>query len=61
MLIPLAEYARRLGKTHQTVLQKVKRGNLEAKRIGTTWMIDEDEPYIIYNRFGEEVREEERK
>lgn len=45
MLIPLAEYARRLGKTHQTVRQKVTRGNLKAQKIGKTWMIEEDEPY----------------
>lgn len=58
MLIPLAEYARRIGKTHQTVLQKVKRGTLPAQRIGTTWMIDEDEPYIIYSRSGNGIRDE---
>lgn len=45
MLITLAEYARRLGKTHQTVRQKVVRGTLNAQKIGHTWMIEENEPY----------------
>lgn len=45
-LITVAEYARRIGKIHQNVLQKIYRGNLPAKKVGGTWLIEEDEPYI---------------
>ena len=45
-LILLKEYAERVGRDSNTVLQKAKRGNLpSARKIGRQWFIDENEAY----------------
>lgn len=45
-MIPLKEYAERLGKNPQVVYQKAARGTFRtAKKIGRQWFIEETEPY----------------
>lgn len=45
-MIPLKEYAERLGKNPQVVYQKAARGTFRtARKIGRDWFIDEHEPY----------------
>ena len=45
-LIPLKEYAERLGKNPVTARQKALRGGFKtAKKMGRDWFIEEDEPY----------------
>ena len=45
-LIPLKEYAERLGKNPVTARQKALRGGFKtAQKMGRDWFIDEDEPY----------------
>lgn len=45
-MIPLKEYALRLGKNPQVVYQKAARGTFNtARKVGRDWFIDEDEPY----------------
>lgn len=47
MMIPLAEYAKRLGIKRDTVYHKYQRGVLQtAVKMCGTVMIDEDEPYV---------------
>lgn len=46
-MIPLAEYARRLGKARNTVYHKYLNGTFRtARKMGRDIWIDEDEPYI---------------
>lgn len=46
-MIPLVEYARRLGKPRNTVYRKYQNGYLKsARKMGTDIWVDEDEPYI---------------
>lgn len=46
MLISLAEYAKKHGRTHATARQMALRGGFKtAIKIGRNWCIDEDEPY----------------
>lgn len=46
-MIPLKEYAERLGKNPVIVYQKAHNGGFTtARMIGRQWFIDEDEPYI---------------
>lgn len=45
--ITLIEYARRHGKTRATAQQRAVRGSFQtAHKVGGTWLIDEDEPWI---------------
>lgn len=45
-LITIKEYARRVGKTPDSVYQKIKYGSMKtAVKIGRDWLIDEDEPW----------------
>ena len=45
-LIPLKEYAARIGRDPATVRQKILRGNLPgAVKIGRDWLIPADAPY----------------
>lgn len=50
--ISIREYADRHGVQYASVLQKIRRGNLNAKKSGSTWLIDENEPYIDRRRSG---------
>ena len=50
--IPLRKYAEQHGVSYTTVLQKIRRGNLNAKKVGSTWLIDEFEPYIDRRKSG---------
>lgn len=46
-LIPIAEYAARIGKAPTTVRQKCQLGTLPgAVKIGRDWLIPADAPYI---------------
>lgn len=46
MLISIAEYARKHGKSPVSARQKAARGGFKtAQKIGKTWVIDADEPY----------------
>lgn len=46
-MIPLKEYAERLGKNPVIVCQKAIRGGFKtARKIGRDWFIDEDESYV---------------
>ena len=46
MLILLADYARRNGRTPATARQLAARGGFRtAKKVGRDWMIEADEPY----------------
>lgn len=46
MLIPLAEYARRLGKNPANARQKAGRGSFEtARKLGRDWVIEDSEPW----------------
>ena len=45
-LIPIAEYARRIGKATITVADKCRRGALPgARKIGRDWFVPADAPY----------------
>lgn len=45
-LIPIAEYAARIGRDPATVRQKILRGTLPgAVKIGRDWLIPADAPY----------------
>lgn len=44
MLITLAEYAARHGRSPATLRQRIARGTLKAEKIGRDWLIDEDTP-----------------
>lgn len=45
-LIPLAEYARRLGKDPANARQMAARGSFEtAQKLGRDWVIDSEEPW----------------
>jgi len=45
-LIPVAEYAARIGKSPVTVRQKCQRGNVPgAVKIGRDWLIPAEAPY----------------
>ncbi len=47
MLIPLKEYAERIGKNPANMRQKANRGMFKtAKRIGRDWFIDDQEEYV---------------
>lgn len=46
MLLSVTEYAKKHNLAPVTVRQKIQRGTLPAIRIGNSWAIDEDEPYI---------------
>lgn len=50
--IPLRRYAKLHGVSYTSVLQKIRRGNLNAKKVESTWLIDEHEPYIDRRRSG---------
>ena len=46
-LISLLEYANIHGKSKRTILQKALAGGLKtAQKVGSTYVIDADEPYI---------------
>lgn len=46
-VITLAEYARRHGKHRVTAWERAERGCFQtAHKVGGTWLIDEDEPWI---------------
>ena len=45
-MIPIAEYARRIGKATITVADKCRRGALPgARKIGRDWFVPADAPY----------------
>lgn len=45
-LIPIAEYAKKIGKATITVADKCRRGTLPgARKIGRDWFVPEDAPY----------------
>ena len=45
-MIPIAEYARRIGKATITVADKCRRGNLPgARKVGRDWFVPKDAPY----------------
>lgn len=45
-LIPIAEYAFRIGKATITVADKCRRGSLPgARKIGRDWFVPKDAPY----------------
>ena len=46
-MIPLAEYARRLEKGEDSARRIARTGGFKtAVKIGNTWLIDEDEPWV---------------
>ena len=46
MLIALAEYAAKHGKSHSSARQMALRGGFQtAQKIGRNWVIDSDEPW----------------
>lgn len=48
-LIPIAEYAKRIGKATITVADKCRRGNLPgAVKIGRDWFVPQDTEYCDY-------------
>lgn len=48
-MIPIAEYARRIGKAPITVADKCRRGNLPgAVKVGRDWFVPEDAEYPDY-------------
>ena len=51
--IPLPEWARRHGMHPDNARQKALRGGFAtAERVGTVWLIDEDEPYVDLRQAG---------
>ena len=44
MLISIAEYAAKHGKSAVTIRQRIERGTLPAVKIGRNWCIDSDTP-----------------
>lgn len=45
-MIPIAEYARKIGKATITVADKCRRGSLPgARKIGRDWFVPADAPY----------------
>jgi len=50
-MIPLPEWARRVGIHPATARQKALRGGfVTAERVGTVWLIDEDESHVDLRR-----------
>ena len=48
-LIPIAEYAKKIGKATLTVADKCRRGNLPgARKVGRDWFVPEDAEYPDY-------------
>ena len=48
-LVPIAEYARKIGKATITVADKCRRGSLPgAKKIGRDWFVPADAEYPDY-------------
>lgn len=48
-MIPIAEYAKRIGKATITVADKCRRGALPgARKIGRDWFVPKDAPYPDY-------------
>lgn len=46
MLIPLKEYAEKLGKNPDNARQLARRGSFQtAQKIGRDWFVEEDEPW----------------
>ena len=44
-LVPIAEYAARIGKALVTVRQKCQRGTLPGVKLGRDWFVPADAPY----------------
>lgn len=53
-MIPLKEYAELRGANPANVRQKILRGTLPAKKIGSEWFLDINTPYTDARRKGEE-------
>lgn len=48
-MIPLKEYAEKIGKDPTHLTKKARKGILTtAVKMGRDWLIDEDEPFIDY-------------
>lgn len=52
--VPLSEAARQLGVSPETLRWQVHNGKLEARKIGTLWVVDQDE----IERYRQESRRE---
>lgn len=51
-LISATEYAKKVGRDRSRIIRKLQNGDFaSAQRIGNTWALDEDEPYLD-NRLG---------
>lgn len=47
MLISIKEYAEKHHRSDKTVYQKIQKGGFQtARKIGNSWVIDSEEPYI---------------
>lgn len=44
-LMTIKQYAEKVGRHRDTVMQKIYRGKLPAMRVGSTWLIDSETPY----------------
>lgn len=50
-LVTLKEYAELHGKSARTIRQRALSGRLKtARKIGSIWIVDQNEPYIDYRR-----------
>lgn len=50
MVITVTEYAKLHGVKPDTVRQKILRGKLPAQKVGSVWLIEENEPYVDNRR-----------
>jgi hypothetical protein len=46
MLVPLKDYAAKVGRSPVTIRQRCQRGTLPATKVGRDWLIEEDEPFV---------------
>lgn len=45
MLITIKEYAKKVGRAEVTVRERIKKGDINGKKIGRDWLIEENEIY----------------
>lgn len=57
MLITTYEYAARRGVTPAAIRAKIRRGKLDARKMGRDWVIEEDAPYIDHRRRDKKEKE----
>lgn len=50
MIVTVKDYAARKGVSEEAVRRKIRRGTLQARKMGRDWILDDDTPYIDHRR-----------